>query len=93
LSAFRLPPLNCAAVHLSRSRHAVRTSVQTENATANAKLAANEDVTFDLAFKSSKRDGYRPWAASFAFNNANELPMPLDDRTNDVTAGLRAGQT
>jgi len=59
-----------------------------ENATANAKLAANEDVTFDLAFKSSKRDGYRPWAASFAFNNANELPMPLDDRTNDVTAGF-----
>ena len=25
---------------------------------------------------------------SFAFNNANELPMPLDNRTNDVSAGL-----
>jgi MtrB/PioB family decaheme-associated outer membrane protein len=59
-----------------------------DNTTASAKFAARKDVTLDLAFKSSRRDGYRPWAASFAFNNANELPMPLDDRTNDVTAGL-----
>jgi Protein of unknown function (DUF3374). len=59
-----------------------------DNATASAKVAASKDVTLDLAFKSSRRDGYRPWAASFAFNNANELPMPLDDRTKDVTAGF-----
>ena len=25
-----------------------------------------------------------PWAASFAFNNANELALPLDNRTNDI---------
>ena len=59
-----------------------------DNATANAKYAFTKDTTFDLAFKSSRRNGFRPWAASFAFNNANELPMPLDDKTNDVTAGF-----
>ena len=59
-----------------------------DNANASAKIAATKNAAFDLAFKSSRRDGYRPWAASFAFNNANELPMPLDDRTNDVTAGF-----
>ena len=29
-----------------------------------------------------------PWGASFAFNNANELPLPLDNRTNDFAAGV-----
>ena len=27
-----------------------------------------------------------PWAASFAFNNANELPAPIDQRNNELKA-------
>ena len=28
-----------------------------------------------------------PWAASFAFNNANELAAPIDNRNNELKAG------
>jgi MtrB/PioB family decaheme-associated outer membrane protein len=43
---------------------------------------------FDVNVTSAKKSGYQPWGAAFAFNNANELPMPLDNVTNDVTAAL-----
>ena len=48
----------------------------------------NKDVGFNLAFTSTKKSGSQPYGMSFAFNNANELPMPIDNRTNDVSAGL-----
>ena len=44
-------------------------------------------IDVDARFLSSGRDGQQPWGASFAFNNAVELPKPLDDRTNDVSIG------
>ena len=34
------------------------------------------------------KSGHQPCGASFAFNNANELPLPLDNRTNDFDAGV-----
>ena len=48
----------------------------------------NKEVGFNLAFTSTKKSGNQPYGMSFAFNNANELPMPIDNRTNDLTAGL-----
>lgn len=39
-----------------------------------------------LALSSTKKSGTQPFGGSFAFNNANERPMTLDNRTNDVTA-------
>lgn len=58
--------------------------------------AAGFDLTFqatrqlDVSFaaQTTKRSGYQPFGASFAFNNANELPLPIDNRTNDVSAAL-----
>jgi MtrB/PioB family decaheme-associated outer membrane protein len=50
--------------------------------------AVGKDLGLNVAFSSSKKTGAQPWGASFAFNNANELPAPLDNRTNDVSAGL-----
>ncbi|MBI4487051.1 MAG: MtrB/PioB family outer membrane beta-barrel protein [Acidobacteria bacterium] len=50
--------------------------------------AATRAVDVDVRLRSSKRDGQQPWAASFAFNDAIELPQPLDQWTND--AGLSA---
>jgi MtrB/PioB family decaheme-associated outer membrane protein len=44
---------------------------------------------FDVNVVAAKKTGYQPWGAAFAFNNANELPMPLDQMTNDVTAALQ----
>jgi MtrB/PioB family decaheme-associated outer membrane protein len=36
----------------------------------------------------AKKTGSMPWAASFAFNDANELPLPLNNRTTDYGANL-----
>jgi hypothetical protein len=35
-------------------------------------------------FTSTGRSGEMPWAASFAFNNANLLPAPIDQRNNEL---------
>ena len=35
-------------------------------------------------FSSTGRDGEMPWAAAFAFNNANLLPAPIDQRNNEL---------
>jgi hypothetical protein len=42
------------------------------------------DVKFSL--NSYKRNGTQPWGASFAFNDAVELPLPIDNRTTDLKA-------
>jgi hypothetical protein len=44
-------------------------------------------VDLDARFSTSKRGGEQPWGASFAFNDAVELPQPLDQRTNDLGVG------
>ena len=49
---------------------------------------ATSRLTVDAAFSSAKKDGHQPWGASFAFNVANEVPLALDNRTNDASAGL-----
>ena len=46
-----------------------------------------KNVGVNLSFTTTKKSGAMPWASSFAFNNPNELPLPLDNRTNDVSAG------
>jgi MtrB/PioB family decaheme-associated outer membrane protein len=43
---------------------------------------------FDATFSNIKRSGQQPIGASFAFNVANEVPMTLDNHTNDLSAGL-----
>ncbi|MGE3275325.1 MAG: MtrB/PioB family outer membrane beta-barrel protein [Vicinamibacterales bacterium] len=49
---------------------------------------ATQALGFNVKFSTTKKSGEMPWAASFAFNNANELALPLDNRTNDLTAGM-----
>lgn len=48
----------------------------------------DRNTAFNMAFTSTLRDGRQPWGASFAFNNANELPMAVDNRTSDVNANM-----
>ena len=64
--------------------------LQSRRDTAAASLFYNatNDLGFNLSFSSAKKSGRQPYGMSFSFNNANELPMPLDNRTNDVSAGL-----
>ena len=55
---------------------------------ASITYAASNEVGLNLSVTSTKRTGHQPFGASFSFNNANELPIPLDNRTNDMSAGL-----
>lgn len=64
--------------------------IQSRRDTIGAQFAhdVNGQVMFNVSVASYARTGSQPVSMSFAFNNANELPMPLDNRTNDVTAGV-----
>jgi len=48
--------------------------------------AATKDLNFNLAFNSTRKTGHEVKGASFAFSVADQLPVPLDNRTNDLTA-------
>ncbi|HVG83124.1 MAG TPA: MtrB/PioB family outer membrane beta-barrel protein [Vicinamibacterales bacterium] len=43
--------------------------------------------SFKLDASTTSRTGNMPWAASYAFNNANELVIPIDQRNNELKAG------
>lgn len=59
-----------------------------DTGTMSVTYAAARAVDVDARFASSRRNGQQPWGASFAFNNAVELPLPLDQRTDDLTLGV-----
>ena len=48
----------------------------------------NTDVAVTGGFTTTHKTGYQPFGMSFAFNNANELPLHLDHRTNDLSVGV-----
>ena len=64
--------------------------LQSRRDAASVALAYNatKDAGVDFSFTSTRKSGNQPWGASFAFNVANELPVSLDNRTNDVSAGF-----
>jgi MtrB/PioB family decaheme-associated outer membrane protein len=45
---------------------------------------ASPELAIRTDFTSTGRNGEMPWAASFAFNNANLLPAPIDHRNNEL---------
>ena len=47
---------------------------------------ATRQLDLSVAISSTKRTGAQPWGASFGFSDATVVPVPLDRRTNDVTA-------
>ena len=52
------------------------------------KLRMTDELGLNVAFTSTKKSGNQPYGAAFAFNDAEEIPMTLDNRTNDLTAAL-----
>lgn len=50
--------------------------------------AATPDLGLTVGVSSTKRSGYQPFGMAFAFSNANELPLQIDDRTNEVSAAV-----
>jgi MtrB/PioB family decaheme-associated outer membrane protein len=93
-AAFRLTDQAQAAVQNRTGTIAVmepdleRFEIRARRDIAIARL--DYDITRDLdvrfALTSTKRGGSQPWGASFGFSNAIELPVPIDQRTNDVVA-------
>ncbi len=51
--------------------------------TRNLDLSVNVSATM--------REGQMPWAGTFGFNNAVELPVPIDHRTTDLNAAAEWG--
>lgn len=59
-----------------------------DTASASVTSDASRAVGWSVGFMTTSKTGHQPYGASFSFNNANEIAVPLDQRTNDVTAGL-----
>lgn len=57
-------------------------------ASARVNRRLSEVTSLDLSFSTTKKSGNQPYGASYAFSNGNELPMAIDNRTNDVTAAF-----
>jgi MtrB/PioB family decaheme-associated outer membrane protein len=92
------PPASCSTAALAaqaKARPSVYSALANpfdlrhmrDTAAVDLRYAATTSVDIDAGFISAKRDGQQPWGASFAFNNAIELPLPIDQRTNDVRLG------
>ena len=62
------------------------TRARRDVATARFDYDVTRHLDVRFALTSTKRGGTQPWAAPFGFSNAIELPVPLDQRTNDVVA-------
>ena len=64
--------------------------IQARRDTTAVKLAfdVDRDVAITAGVQSTKKTGYQPYGMSFAFNNANELPMHIDNRTDDLSVGV-----
>ncbi|HEX8027630.1 MAG TPA: MtrB/PioB family outer membrane beta-barrel protein [Vicinamibacterales bacterium] len=52
------------------------------------KYNATPHLGLNINVSSTKKGGHQPWGAAFAFNDANEVPLPIDNRTNDLEAGI-----
>lgn len=92
------PPASCANPALAAQAKASRSIYndlaspfkmrqRRDTAAVSATVAATKTFDVDVTFSSAKKEGQQPWGAAFAFNNANELPLPLDNRTNDLSVG------
>jgi MtrB/PioB family decaheme-associated outer membrane protein len=53
-----------------------------------ASYDATKEIGLDFLFSSTKKTGDQPFGASFGFAAGVEVPYPLDQRTNDFSAGV-----
>jgi MtrB/PioB family decaheme-associated outer membrane protein len=93
------PPAACgtpAQVAQAKANRSIYDSLATQfdlryrrdTAAFGVNYEATKTIDVDGKFTSVWRNGQQPWGASFAFNNAVELPQPIDQRTNDATIGV-----
>lgn len=58
-----------------------------DTASLTLAYAATSALTVNVGVNSYARSGAQPWGAAFGFSALPELPLRLDNRTTDVTAG------
>jgi hypothetical protein len=56
--------------------------------TADLRISATDNLDLLFGFNSYKRSGSMPYGAAFAFRNALELPVTIDNRETDWTVGV-----
>ena len=49
---------------------------------------ANRETSLSVRVRTTDRDGQIPFGGTFGFNNAVELPVPIDTRTTDLQSAL-----
>lgn len=92
------PPAGCGTAALATQAKGIPSIYNTlaspfdmrhvrDTAKVTLNYAATRAVDVDMRFATSARDGQQPWGASFSFNDAVELPQPIDQRTNDLSVG------
>ncbi len=63
-------------------------SAQRNTLNLGMKYRVNALAAVDVAYKMVTKSGNQPWGASFAFSDAVNVPMALDNSVNEFTAGL-----
>ena len=67
---------------------AFETRARRDIADARFTYSATEHLDLRVNYMTQARSGHQPWAASFGFSNATEVPLTLDHRTHLVTTEL-----
>jgi MtrB/PioB family decaheme-associated outer membrane protein len=50
--------------------------------------SATKDLDLNISFKNTTKNGSQPWAGTFGFSDAVELPVPVDTRTTELGAAI-----
>jgi MtrB/PioB family decaheme-associated outer membrane protein len=53
--------------------------------------AATDNLDLSIFVRNTQKNGSQPWAGTFGFSDAVELPVPVDTRTTDLGAALEWG--
>jgi MtrB/PioB family decaheme-associated outer membrane protein len=65
------------------------TRVRRDIADAQVSYAVNDATDVHVGVTSTHRTGQQPWGAGFGFTAADEVPLPIDQRTNDINAAVQ----
>lgn len=71
--------------------HPFDMQMQRNTTAAGLSYDLTQSLNLNMSYAATKKTGTMPWGASFAFNNANELALPLDNLTNDTTVAAEWG--
>jgi len=93
---FRLDPVTQFAVQNKTATlqaydsqlHSFDTEVVRDIANARLTYNASEHLDLHVNYLSQGRSGHQPWAASFGFGNADEVPLTIGQRTNNLTTAV-----